>query len=239
MNIRAYIRQALIYNKNYKPKLNIFDLIRYYPLWERNLINNQNKILYQEIPWFTYPAIKFLKEILRKDMRVFEYGSGGSTIFFARKVSKVISIEHDPEWAKKINEILKRNNLLNCKVKVCEPIIDHNNVINNPSNPDSFVSSDKIYDGKSFKDYVKIIDNFDDNYFDIIVIDGRARPSCFKYSKRKLKRKGFIILDNSERKDYKYILDELKNLNWKNLNFNGPGPLNHYFWNTTISQRTN
>ncbi len=54
------------------------------------------------IPWFTYPAIEFLKERLTKEMTVFEYGSGSSTLFFAERVKEIISVETNKEWFNKI-----------------------------------------------------------------------------------------------------------------------------------------
>lgn len=53
------------------------------------------------IPWFTYSAIEFLSERLNKTMKVFEFGSGNSTLFFASRVSSVESVEHDRNWYEK------------------------------------------------------------------------------------------------------------------------------------------
>jgi hypothetical protein len=50
------------------------------------------------LPWFTYASILFLEERIRPDMRVFEYGSGNSTLWWSRRVSSVVSCEHDPKW---------------------------------------------------------------------------------------------------------------------------------------------
>ena len=54
------------------------------------------------LPWVTYSFIDFIKTRLTKDMRIFEYGSGNSTLFYAQRVAKVVSVEHDEEWYKKI-----------------------------------------------------------------------------------------------------------------------------------------
>lgn len=51
-------------------------------------------------PWFTYPFIKFLRPRLRKEMFVFEYGSGVSTEWFKSRVGKIVSVEHNIRWAK-------------------------------------------------------------------------------------------------------------------------------------------
>src|SRR5208283_402812 len=45
------------------------------------------------VPWFSQSAIDFLESYVKPSMRVFEYGSGGSTIFFARRAKSVDSIE--------------------------------------------------------------------------------------------------------------------------------------------------
>jgi predicted O-methyltransferase YrrM len=68
------------------------------------------------------------------------------------------------------------------------------------SSPESYKSSD--YDELSFEAYVKTIDNYPDNYFDLVVVDGRARPACIKHAVPKIKRGGVLILDNSDRDYY-------------------------------------
>lgn len=50
------------------------------------------------IPWLPYSAIYFIEERLKKDMSVFEFGSGNSTIWLADKVKRVVSVEHDDEY---------------------------------------------------------------------------------------------------------------------------------------------
>lgn len=54
------------------------------------------------LPWVTYSFIDFIKTRLNKDLVVFEYGSGSSTLFYAERVKRVVSVEHDENWYKKI-----------------------------------------------------------------------------------------------------------------------------------------
>ena len=54
------------------------------------------------IPWVTYSFIDFIKDRLNKQQRVFEFGSGNSTYFYAKHVGKVVSVEHDRSWYNKI-----------------------------------------------------------------------------------------------------------------------------------------
>jgi len=50
------------------------------------------------VPWFTYSCNDFLKDRLNKDLSIFEFGSGNSTLFFASKVGSVVSSEHNKDW---------------------------------------------------------------------------------------------------------------------------------------------
>ena len=65
---------------------------------------NQNPI-----PWFTYPAIDFIYDKLNPSCNAFEFGSGNSTLFFASRIEKVTSIEHNIDWFKKIKTRTPKN----------------------------------------------------------------------------------------------------------------------------------
>ena len=47
------------------------------------------------IPWYTYPAIEYLKQLDFSEKSIFEYGSGNSTIFWSKVAKSVISVEND------------------------------------------------------------------------------------------------------------------------------------------------
>lgn len=66
----------------------------------------------QPIPWFTYPSIDFLSKRLHKNLNVFEFGSGNSSLFFAKRVKSISSVEHDKEWFNKIRTSLPDNSKL-------------------------------------------------------------------------------------------------------------------------------
>jgi hypothetical protein len=50
------------------------------------------------IPWYTYPAIEYLRQLNFSRARVFEYGCGNSTLFWGQRAQRVVSVESDPEW---------------------------------------------------------------------------------------------------------------------------------------------
>lgn len=63
----------------------------------------------QPIPWITYPAIEFLKQLDLRDKTVFEYGCGGSTVFWGTVAAKVTSVEHVEEFYREIGPTLPPN----------------------------------------------------------------------------------------------------------------------------------
>lgn len=61
------------------------------------------------IPWYTYSAIHFIEERLQPGMRVFEYGCGNSTLWYAQRVANVYSVDNDASWAQRISESCPAN----------------------------------------------------------------------------------------------------------------------------------
>ena len=85
--------------------------------WYRSFRENSAVDFYGvSIPWWTYSFIDFIDKRLSRDLRVFEYGCGNSTIWFSKRVLEIISLEHDTLWADKISLQLRPDK--NCKVIV-------------------------------------------------------------------------------------------------------------------------
>lgn len=63
----------------------------------------------EPLPWFTYAAMAFLEGRLRKEMSVFEYGSGHSTLWWGGRVSRVVSCEHDAGFYQSLRPQLPAN----------------------------------------------------------------------------------------------------------------------------------
>ncbi len=61
------------------------------------------------IPWCTYSFIKFIDKRLKKNFRVFEFGSGNSTLWYASRVGEIISLENDKNWYDIIQKELPAN----------------------------------------------------------------------------------------------------------------------------------
>jgi len=146
-----------------------------------NILNDKTP-LDLEIPWFSYAAIDFLEGFLKPYMTVCEYGSGGSTLFFARRTKSVFSIEDNPKWFELVSRRLQKKGIANATLKLAP--FDF-------KNPVGFETSE----------YLNAIP---DEIFDVVVVDGseewtQVRPMCFKHVEKRIKPGGIIIVDDSWR----------------------------------------
>ncbi|KAA6330698.1 hypothetical protein EZS27_020630 [termite gut metagenome] len=201
-----------------------------FPIWWKSIKRNLNPLDYDR-PWITFEAKNFLDSILNSKMSVFEYGAGCSTLYFSRRVKAIYSVENNKEWFESLNKYIKENRIDNVNIHLVEGI--STNEINTTY---SSLSSD--YRNINFEDYVKVIDTFPDMLFDIILVDGRARAGCIKHAVTKLKKGGYLIVDNSERKEYfrgnDYLFDPYQ---WSYCAFIGAIPFAFEFSQTSFFQK--
>lgn len=147
------------------------------PCWGRSPID-------LELPWFSYGAIDFLAKLVRPEHTVFEYGSGGSSVFFARRARTVHSVENDPAWHAVVTERARKLGLPNLR---CE--------LHAFGDAEAARYADLPYfralEGKQF---------------DIIIVDGfcgfttgpygALRPHCFKLALQSVRPGGIIVVDD-------------------------------------------
>jgi len=62
-------------------------------------------------PWLSKSAVKALEELLKQEpkSRVLEIGGGSSSKYFSKWANSLVTIEEDPEWAKKIKASIDKN----------------------------------------------------------------------------------------------------------------------------------
>src|SRR3989338_9718172 len=71
--------------------------IRFFPEWLFSFWPQRSA--YEDgFPLVTFEAREWMDSFLNKNMKMFEWGSGGSTLFLADKVKTLVSIEPNPEW---------------------------------------------------------------------------------------------------------------------------------------------
>lgn len=157
-------------------------------------------------PWITYTAIEWAEQHIRPDMRIFEWGSGGSTVFWARRAASVVAVEHDEQWASRVSSALAAQNLANA----------HCHHVATPAMRAGAADSSFVHRAKhatlDCRDYVQFIDRFDDASLDLIVVDGVCRPPCARRAIPKVRPGGYLMLDNSDRHEYDDVRTWLKEL---------------------------
>jgi len=65
------------------------------------------------VPWLGYRATLKIGSLLNPESTVLEFGSGMSTLWFARRCRRVVSIETDPAWHAEVIKRLARAGLRN------------------------------------------------------------------------------------------------------------------------------
>ncbi len=179
------------------------------------------------LPWLTYPAIEWLKSLDLNGKQVFEWGGGGSTLFFLDSGARVTTIEHDSAWASEIQRAISTFGTLHADLRLIEPEED-----NNTNGFSPFRSSKSQYRQATFKRYVTEIESFDDQSFDLVLIDGRSRSSCLEYAAAKVRSGGSIVFDNAERLVYAdaiKLTTEGDLATWTEADLTGPTP---YLWDS-------
>lgn len=135
-------------------------------------------------PWLTAAAITALQDMLKPNDIGIEFGSGRSTIWLARRVRFLHSIEHVPEWYDRVQNELERAQLTEKVHYQLSPASRH-------LGDDDLLPEDHPY--------VKSIVEMPDDRFDFALVDGITRLTCVRLSMRKLKPGGLLILDNANR----------------------------------------
>ena len=129
-------------------------------------------------PWIAPSAVAWLDRVMTRQWAVFEFGSGASTEWYARRAGSIVGLEDDPDWCLRV-----RGRLRLCGV----------------SNY-SIVQADLTR-------FPSMIAAQPDAAFDLVVIDsnetqGMSRLDCLAASRHKVKPGRYLLLDDSDRPQY-------------------------------------
>jgi hypothetical protein len=187
-------------------------------------------------PWITFDAIETLRSRMHDGMRVFEYGSGGSTLFWLRWRVELCSVEHDPDWYEIVRRKLPAGVPVDYRLVAPEPFAQENLLLD-PADPLAYASADAAFRGRTFRRYAAQIDDFPDGHFDVVLVDGRARPACIRHAAPKVKPGGVLVLDNADRDYYSARLgDTLRR--FAQQRHPGVGPQDPALWRTDVYLRS-
>jgi len=135
-------------------------------------------------PWLTHGSIMALERLLElnKDFVILECGSGGSTIFFAKRCKSVLSLETNPVWAKKVKDKLEQEKIENVNLIIL----------------------------KGNQEVLDFLSNQPDGFFDLVLVDSdptsTSRLDLSNAVVSKVKLKGWMLVDNWDAwgKDFDY-----------------------------------
>lgn len=138
-------------------------------IWSRLVLSTMNK--FPERPWISYDAAKRLEAFMAESPRsVLEFGSGNSTLWFAKRAALLHSVEHNPDWYQKLQEMLAKTEK----------------------------RGTVLHELRETEEGYSTFRTDSDDLWDIILIDGIWRLPVAHHHVEKLAPDGILYLDNSD-----------------------------------------
>ena len=122
------------------------------------LVEKNYRHLNPDKPWLAPAANEFLEGYLKPTDIMLEFGSGRSTLWFSKRVMHITSVEHNPEWFKKIKE------------KIKDLSINNITYILHPKQEETIPASET--------NYVNATCEFEPLSLDVVLVDGTYRAQC-------------------------------------------------------------
>lgn len=120
------------------------------------------------LPWYTYPAIDFLSARDFTGRSILEFGGGQSTLWWAKRARRVVTIEADEDWANELRAKVPANS------EIHHVPVDEARRIDLVS---SALGSER---------------------FDVVIIDGHLREEAIPLAFERLTPNGAVIFDNAD-----------------------------------------
>ena len=136
---------------------------------------------FPDAPWLCRAAVLLLENWLKPDDRGMEWGSGRSTVWFARRVAHFMSVEDSRQWYDTTRKRIEHEGLadrIDYRFVPCE--------LHEQAEPEAHPYADAAL-------------SIPDGSLDFALVDGNIRLLCLNRILPKLKPGGLLILDNAER----------------------------------------
>ncbi len=146
--------------------------LRYF-VWEK---------LHPNSPWLCPGTVQFCKKHLVPTMVGLEYGSGRSTAWFARRLAKLTSVEHNANWHAEVTNKLAAKKITNVDYRFSP--LEH-------PEPEGERAE---YDPMPM--YVRVADDFADQSLNLVIVDGHYRNNCIRRVIAKIKPGGYLLVDD-------------------------------------------
>jgi hypothetical protein len=136
-------------------------------VWLNSMVRRR-KPLSLALPWITFDAVRFLRPRLTPQTRLFEYGSGHSTLFWAESgLKEIYSVEDSEKWSQIVGNRLR-----------------------------AYPSVHMIHEDDK-QSYIHSIDMIPGE-FDIILVDRSHRRECTEAAIGRLREGGLLVVDNTD-----------------------------------------
>ncbi|MBK7967150.1 MAG: class I SAM-dependent methyltransferase [Bacteroidetes bacterium] len=173
--------------------------------------SRRSPILAEPVPFIVMDAIRFLENIVKPGMTVVEAGGGNSSLWFLERNTMVTTYEHSSDWAGFIQKTVREN-----------PLRFHEKNFNI-----------KVMQGQSAIADMALIP---DQSLDIVLVDCMndftRRNDCMEVLMSKVKKGGWMVLDNSDNPVNWVGADLLKGKEMRR--FSGFAPMGLFVCQTTF-----
>jgi len=148
------------------------------PYLRTSIFTNKSPIDFN-MPWWSFRAIDRADELLA-GKTIFEFGTGGSTVRYARIAKNIVCVEDDERWGKEVESKLNDESLRNVTILYRPFDFD---------DPAGFETSSYLlsFDGNENHEVV-IIDGQDKTF--------KERIACFKHVEPLMPDGGIVIVDD-------------------------------------------
>lgn len=148
-----------------------------------------------ERPWIVPASIGWLRRRIRSDWAILELGSGRSTVWFARRAGRLISLEDNEYWYPRTRARLEEVGLSNVDLRL-----------------------------RAVEDVPTEVAGLPDASFDLVVVDFLEAPEvtrvdALRPAMRKVRPGGYLLLDDSDRPGYAEAFELLAG--WRVRRFTG------------------
>jgi hypothetical protein len=132
-------------------------------------------------PWIAPPAMRWLRRRLDSSWEALELGAGNSTVWLARRVATLISVESDANWAQRVRSEVEAAGVQGWRLERV-PI----------EGMPAFVST------------------LPDESLDVVLVDhtdvpGAGRADSVEAAREKVRPGGMLVLDDSDRERYRPV----------------------------------
>lgn len=128
-----------------------------------------------DVPWMNWKIREALNSLLKPTDVMVECGSGRSTLWYARRVGQLMSLEFDKAWFESVSKTLATAGVRNVDFRFVDYSLDHD---------------------QHHNEYIATLEGLADNSIDACLVDGGPRSYCAMALVPKLKPGGLLIIDD-------------------------------------------